>query len=88
MQPVWLCILFCKQFKDTFEKTQWRSAEKVEKSQTNVDEEFWALKRNSNMIGLIGISGTQGIMITGIMIIGILIVEFWTSTCIFIFVYF
>ena len=30
MQPVWLCILSCRQFEDTFENTQWRKVKQMQ----------------------------------------------------------
>ena len=30
MQPVWLCILWCKQFEETFENAQWRKVEQMQ----------------------------------------------------------
>ena len=30
MQPVWFCILWCKQFEDAFENTQWRKIKQMQ----------------------------------------------------------
>ena len=30
MQPMWLCILLCRQFEDTFENTQWRKVKQMQ----------------------------------------------------------